>query len=48
MHYNCLIVDDEKELSQMTAEYFNMFDVSTAIVSSKTECLIFFQRMTWI
>ena len=28
MHYNCLIVDDEKELAQMTCEYFNLFDVS--------------------
>lgn len=28
MHYNCLIVDDEKELAQMTSEYFNLFDVS--------------------
>ena len=44
MHYNCLIVDDEKELSQMTAEYFNMFDVSTAIVSSKTECFDFLSK----
>ena len=28
MHYNCLIVDDEKELAEMTCEYFNLFDVS--------------------
>ncbi len=44
MHYNCLIVDDEKELSQMTAEYFNMFDVSTAVVSSKAECFDFLSK----
>lgn len=44
MHYNCLIVDDEEELSKMTAEYFNMFDVSTAVVSSKAECFDFLQK----
>ena len=46
MHYNCLIVDDEEELSKMTAEYFNMFDVSTAVVSSKSECFDFLQNNT--
>ena len=44
MHYNCLIVDDEKELSQMTAEYFNMFEVSTAVVESKAECFDFLSK----
>ena len=44
MHYNCLIVDDEEELSKMTAEYFNMFDVSTAVVSSKAECFDFLSK----
>ena len=34
MHYNCLIVDDEEELSKMTAEYFQMFDITTAYVNS--------------
>ena len=34
MHYNCLIIDDEIELSKMTQEYFEMFEVSCAIVSS--------------
>lgn len=28
MHYNCLIVDDETDLSKMTCEYFDMFGVS--------------------
>ena len=46
MHYNCLIVDDEEELSKMTAEYFNMFDVSTSVVSSKAECFDFLQNNT--
>ena len=42
MHYNCLIVDDETELSKMTAEYFEMFDVSTKYVNSEEECYAFF------
>ncbi len=46
MHYNCLIVDDETELAQMTAEYFNMFEVSTAFVVSVSECYDFFKKNT--
>ena len=46
MHYNCLIVDDEEDLSKMTAEYFNMFDVSTAVVKSKAECFEFIETNT--
>lgn len=37
MHYQCLIVDDELELAQMTCEYFQMFDVSCAYVGSVAE-----------
>ena len=44
MHYNCLIVDDETELAKMTAEYFMMFDVSTAYVSSAAECYAFLEE----
>lgn len=44
MHYNCLIVDDEVELSKMTAEYFQMFDVSTAYVHSAEECYRFLEE----
>lgn len=33
MHYNCLIVDDEKDLAKMTCEYFQLFDVSCASVA---------------
>lgn len=43
MHYNCLIVDDEVELSRMTAEYFRMFDVSTHYVDSADACYAFFE-----
>ena len=38
MHYNCLIVDDEIELAQTTCEYFEMFDIKSAFVSSAGEC----------
>lgn len=38
MHYNCLIVDDEKELAQMTCEYFNLFDVSAVWTDTSKGC----------
>ena len=44
MHYNCLIVDDETELAQTTAEYFKMFEVSTAYVDSAKACYAFFEE----
>ena len=44
MHYNCLIVDDEKELAENTSEYFNMFDVSTEYVTSTSNCLEFLEK----
>lgn len=34
MNYKCLIIDDEAELAQATAEYFNLFDVKTTYVTS--------------
>ena len=46
MHYNCLIVDDEEELARMTAEYFRMFDVSTAYVTSGEGCFTFLKEHT--
>lgn len=46
VHYNCLIVDDETELAKMTAEYFNMFDVSTVCVSGASECYDFLKENT--
>lgn len=42
MRYDCLIIDDEKELCNNTAEYFNMFDVKTAAVYSSAEANAFF------
>ncbi|MCL1964904.1 MAG: response regulator transcription factor [Firmicutes bacterium] len=41
MNYDCLIVDDEVELSKRTCEYFKMFDVSAAWVSDAPSCLGF-------
>ena len=42
MHYKCLIVDDEKELADSTAEYFNMFDIPTYCVYDAKSCMEFF------
>lgn len=41
MKYHCLIVDDEKVLADSTAEYFNLFGVTTAAVYGAEECLRF-------
>ena len=46
MHYNCLIVDDETELAKMTAEYFQMFDVSAKYVETAKECYKFLEENT--
>ena len=46
MNYNCLIIDDEIELSRMTQEYFEMFEVSCATVSTADECLEFLKENT--
>ena len=43
MHYSCLIVDDETELAETTAEYFKMFEVSTHFVTSAEACYAFFE-----
>ena len=43
MRYDCLIIDDEKELANNTCEYFNMFDVKTAAVYSSIEADDFFK-----
>lgn len=44
MHYNCLIIDDEKLLADSTAEYFNLFDVHTAVVYDAAQCRQFFEN----
>ena len=42
MKYDCLIVDDEKELANNTCEYLNMFNIKTYACYSKKECEDFF------
>lgn len=46
MHYNCLIVDDETDLAKMTAEYFNMFEVTSAYAESADACFAFLKENT--
>ncbi|WP_313640389.1 response regulator transcription factor [Paenibacillus sp.] len=41
MRYDCLIIDDETELAETTCEYFNLFDVQTAFVTSADACRSF-------
>ncbi|RHW32052.1 DNA-binding response regulator [Lysinibacillus yapensis] len=38
MKLDCLIVDDEVALAETTCEYFNLFEVKTAFVTSAVEC----------
>jgi two-component system response regulator RegX3 len=44
MKYDCLIVDDEEALSEMTRKYLNMFDVKTAWVADQSACIDFFHE----
>lgn len=46
MKYDCLIIDDEKLLADSTAEYFNLFGVSTAVVYTASDCRKFFRENT--
>lgn len=46
MIYDCLIIDDEKLLADSTAEYFNLFDVKTAVAYSVSDCRAFFRENT--
>ena len=46
MTYDCLIIDDGKMLAQSTAEYFNLFGVSTALAYSASDCRDFFRENT--
>ncbi|MBD5145754.1 MAG: response regulator transcription factor [Ruminococcus sp.] len=43
MKYDCLIIDDEKMLADSTAEYFNLFGVTAAVVYDAAECRRFFE-----
>ena len=44
MEYNCLIVDDDITIAENTAEYFNIFDISTAYVTSYDEAVSFLEE----
>ncbi len=44
MKYDCLIIDDEKELADNTCEYFNMFEVKTKAVYCVRDAEIFFDE----
>ena len=46
MNYNCLIIDDEQDLSRMTQEYFEMFGVTCAVAATSDECLSFLEENT--
>jgi two-component system response regulator RegX3 len=39
--YDCLIVDDEKELSESTQTYFEMFGIKTAWAADQKSCIDF-------
>lgn len=44
MKYDCLIIDDEKELADSTCEYLNMFNVKSYACYSVEECKNFFEN----
>lgn len=41
MNYQCLVIDDDVTIAENTAEYFNIFDVSTAYVTSYADAEAF-------
>lgn len=44
MTYKCLVVDDDLTIAENTAEYFNMFDISTAYVTSYDAAIGFLEQ----
>ncbi len=44
MNYDCLIVDDETVLAETTSEYFNMFEIKSAYVTSADACIQFLRE----
>ena len=46
MDYKVLMVDDDKVIAQSTEEYFNMFDVKTAFVTSYEDAVAFLEKNT--
>ena len=47
MHYDCLIVDDETAIASSTSEYFNLFELSSAYVTSYEQCIRFLKENTF-
>ena len=43
MRYDCLIIDDEKELADNTCEYFNLFEVKTKALYGAEEAKSFLE-----
>ena len=41
MNYKVLMIDDDEVIAASTAEYFNLFDVKTAYVTSYDEAVGF-------
>ena len=44
MRYDCLIVDDEKELADNTRDYLNMYNINTYVCYSKEDYNNFFKE----
>ena len=44
MNYKVLMIDDDEVIAQSTAEYFNMFDIKTAYVTSYEEAVDFLEK----
>ncbi|HBI85528.1 MAG TPA: DNA-binding response regulator [Ruminococcus sp.] len=44
MKYQCLMIDDDQTIAENTAEYFNMFDVKTAFVTSYADAVAFLEN----
>lgn len=46
MDYKVLMIDDDKVIAESTAEYFNMFDIRTAFVTSYEDAVDFLMKNT--
>lgn len=46
MEYKCLIIDDDETIAENTAEYFNIFDIKTAYVTSYESAVDFLRENT--
>ena len=44
MNYKVLMIDDDEVIAQSTAEYFNMFDIKTAYVTSFEKAVDFLEK----